>query len=351
MRMLVIARNGAVGIEGRHIVAPEGRFDVELRIPDGEVRPGLVNAHDHLHRNHYGRLGRPPYRNAYHWAADIQARYRRHIARRRQKPRHEALLAGAWKNLFAGVTTVVHHDPWEAAFDQGFPIRVARVASIDSIGMAPDLPASARRPFAIHLAEGIDGVAAGEVAALADRGLLDAGLIAVHGVGMDRDSVARFRQSGAALVWCPTSNLFLFGRTAPVALLNSGCELMLGSDSRLTGAGDLLDELRAARALGPVDDARLEAAVGTVAARRLGLAPPSLEPGAVADLIVLRAPLLQARAAQVALVVVDGSPRVACPALAPELIPVAGRGRKLTLGGVARWTSAPACSEAGRNRT
>jgi imidazolonepropionase-like amidohydrolase len=91
-------------------------------------------------------------------------------------------------------------------------------------------------------------------------------------------------------------------------------DVLLGSDSRLTAAGDLLDELRAARALGSLGDDRLLDAVGATAARRLGIAAPSLEIGAAADLAVFRRPPLEASAADVALVVAGGVVRVADPA-------------------------------------
>ncbi|HEY8311596.1 MAG TPA: hypothetical protein VIG47_13620, partial [Gemmatimonadaceae bacterium] len=71
MRILVAAANGELGVEHGCIVAATGKFDITLRVPDGELHPGLINAHDHLHRNHYGRLGAPPYRNAYDWGDDI----------------------------------------------------------------------------------------------------------------------------------------------------------------------------------------------------------------------------------------------------------------------------------------
>jgi len=342
MRLAIITRDAVVAVEGERIVEPEGGFDLVLDLPDAEVRPGLINAHDHLHRNHYGRLGRPPYRNAYDWARDIQARDADHIAQHRRVARRDALLAGAWKNLFAGVTTVVHHDAWEADFEDDFPIRAPRVRSADSLGMTPglaDLDGAA--PFFLHLAEGTDRAAADEVRALADRGLLTDALTAVHGVGMDPEGVARFRESGAALAWCPTSNFFLFGRTAPDELLRGENDVLLGSDSRLTGDGDLLDELRCARRHGALDDDRLEAAVGAVAARRLDLAPPSLEPGARADLIVLSRPLLEARAEDVVLVVVGGVVRVARPDLAPSLSRFAPEAEELRIGSVARWVNGP----------
>jgi cytosine/adenosine deaminase-related metal-dependent hydrolase len=49
------------------------------------------------------------------------------------------------------------------------------------------------------------------------------------------------------LVWCPSSNLFMLGRTLEARVLRSGLPLALGSDSALTADGDLLDELQAAR--------------------------------------------------------------------------------------------------------
>jgi cytosine/adenosine deaminase-related metal-dependent hydrolase len=204
--------------------------------------------------------------------------------------------------------------------------------------MAPDFAVPATTPrFCVHLAEGVGAAAADEVAALDRMGLLSSRLIAVHGVGMDRDAIARFRASGAALVWCPTSNLFLFGRTAPPALLD-GVDVLLGSDSLLTGDGDLLDEMHLARRLGLLSDERLTEAVGVTAARRLGLATPSLAPGAAADIIVLTKPLLEARTEDVALVIVGGIPRVARLDLVPALGALAIAGRIRRHGDISRWT-------------
>jgi cytosine/adenosine deaminase-related metal-dependent hydrolase len=344
MRLLIQARNRQVAVEDGRIAPPDGGFDLVLTFPDADVAPGLINAHDHLHRNHYGRLGRPPYASAYAWAADIQARDAERISQGRSRPRRAALLEGALKNLFCGVTTVTHHDLWEPDFEDGFPLNVAKVRNADSLGMAADLDrlAGDGGPFCLHLAEGCDARAAGEVQEAADLGLLGPDLIAVHGVGMDADAVDQFRSSGAALVWCPTSNLFLFGRTAPAALLAEGIDVLLGSDSRLTGEGDLLDEIRCARALGALDDERLAGAVGAVAARRLGLPEPSLEAGSRADLIVVSKSVLGARAEDVLLVLVGGEPRVADRALGPTLNPLVPHAEEKTMGGVVRWTTAAA---------
>ena len=340
--MLVRARNATVACDGDRLCAPEGRFDVVLDCRDAEVRPGLVNCHEHLHRNHYGRLGKPPYTNAVQWARDIQRRHRRRIAAGRRLARREAYLAGAWKNLFAGVTSVVHHDPWDDELARDFPLRVVRVANDDSVSQAPTLGASRKTgsPYALHLAEGTDEQAAREVDTIARAGLLDSHLLAVHVVGPGDEGGERLRRSGAALVWCPSSNHFLFGRTAPAGLLGGEVDVLLGSDSRLTGTGDLLDEIRFARATGKLDDERLEGAVGETAVRRLGLPSPSLQPGAPADFILLAAPLLDATAGDVRLVVAAGVPRVAAAQAARQLERGGVSGKHMTVSRVSRWTRA-----------
>ncbi|HEY4076022.1 MAG TPA: amidohydrolase family protein [Rhizomicrobium sp.] len=323
MHLLIEAANHAIAVTDGVIGELQGPFDQIIRVPEGDLRPGLINAHDHLRLNHFGRLGRPPYDNAYLWARDIQAREKNVISRGRNLPRRGALLHGAWKNLLAGVTHVMHHDFWEADFDRDFPIQVLRIPFADSLGMTPDIAPPPDQPFAMHVAEGIDTAAADEIRTIAARGLLTPNLIAVHLVGLDADGIALMRESGCALTWCPTSNQFLFGRTASAALLTAGCDVLLGTDSLLTGAGDLLDELRYARTLKILSDACLLDAVGAVAARRFGLPQPSLSTGAVANLAVFRKPILDADAGDVALVIAGGKLRVLDPTLAP--VPPHGR--------------------------
>jgi cytosine/adenosine deaminase-related metal-dependent hydrolase len=343
MRLLIEATNTAVGVEGEILAEPRGRFDLVLRVP-GELRPGLINAHDHLHRNHYGRLGAPPYVDAYEWGRDVHSRFAAEVERGRAVPRRQALLRGAWKNLLSGVTTVVHHDRREPDFERGFPLRVPRLRCAHSLRFEPEPLESLAGlgPFAIHLAEGVDAAAAEEVRELDRRGLLTAELLAVHVVGADADGVRRLREGGAAVVWCPSSNLRLFGRTAPAELLAPGIDVLLGSDSLLTGDGTLLDELRAARSLGHLSDDRLLDGVGATAARRLGLPDPALAPGARADLAVFRRPVLEATAEDVLLVVAGGVVRVAHPALLPALGRLAEGGEVVEVDGVERWVGGDA---------
>ena len=342
----------AVGIAQGHLIDPEGDFAISVDLGPGELRPGLLNAHDHLHRNHYPRLGAPPYPDAYAWGVDLHARWADEVARGRALDRTDALLFGALKNLLGGVTTVVHHDRWEPAFGNGFPVRVARVRTVHSLGTEPQLaaapPGERILPLCIHLAEGTTPAAADEVRTLDSLGAVDEQLLAVHAVGVDSDGTERLRAAGAGVVWCPTSNDFLFGRTAPTELLRSGVDVLLGSDALLTGAGTLLDEIRAARRLEALDDVRLNAAVGAAAARRLRLPAPLLSPGAPADLVYLGCPLLEATAEDVHLVVVEGVPRLGDERYAELFERVGVAVERLEVGRSVKLVSAPLASVAAR---
>lgn len=333
---------------GDRIADPGTRCDAVIRLGPGRIRPGLINAHEHLQWNHYPRLGRPPYRNLYEWAEDLQTRFAGEAARYAALPAREAVLFGALKNLLGGVTTVVHHGGWRDEFGQGFPVRVERLRTIHSLRLEPDLEAALRsepsqsgHPLCMHLAEGLGAELAHEVFEAAELGLLTDRLLAVHLVAADPPGIDLLREAGSGFVWCPTSNLHLYGRTASPELFDSGIDVLLGTDALISGDGTLLDELGAARRLRLLDDRRLEDAVGVVAARRLGRAAPSLAPGAPANLAVLRRPLLEARPRDVALVLVGGSPRYGDATFA-ELFARAGvPAERLDVAGTPKLVAAP----------
>src|SRR5262249_40034352 len=111
-------------------------------------------------------------------------------------------------------------------------------------------------PFVLHACEGLDEASADELSDLDRRGLLDDRTILVHGLALTAEGIALLNARGATLVWCPTSNQFLFGRTHALQTIASVHRVSIGSDSPLTAAGDLLDEIRLAhRAIGVSADA------------------------------------------------------------------------------------------------
>jgi len=315
------------------------RGDTVIDLQGASVLPGLINAHDHLELNHYGRLKcRERYQNASEWIADLRPRLTDdpQILAGRSHPLVERVFIGALKNLLAGVTMVAHHNPFYAEMRRTMPIRVVRRYGWAHSFHLEHEPAGARgepggeianrwrstpssAPFIVHLAEGVDAEARGELSRLEALGCLKPNTVLVHGVAIDADGWRRVALAGAGMVWCPASNTFLFGRTAAVRDLldqNGHAPLAaLGTDSRVTGSRDLLDELRAARGAAPVSDAELLAMVTTSAAALLRQPRAGrLAVGGPADLIVVPTPALpDASRADVRLVVVGGRPLVGDP--------------------------------------
>ena len=308
-----------IAAAGAGIRAEAGDSIVDLE--GDRLLPGLINAHDHLQLN---SLPRPAfdkrYRHAREWISDVDAR-------RRSDPRFEAgvavarderLLIGGVKNLLSGVTTVAHHDrlypylssthyPTHIVHDYGWAHSLyvdGEDKVVDSHRRTPS-----RWPWIIHAAEGLDRDAAAEFERLDALRCLGPNTLLVHGIALDRTRRARLERAAAGLLWCPSSNLHLFGQTAEVSELAARGRVALGTDSRLSGAGDLLDELRMAAQLDVVDEATLESLVTRDSARLLRLSDRgALRAGARADILILpaRTRLTAAKRADVRLVLRDG---------------------------------------------
>lgn len=293
------------------------------------IYPGMINAHDHLELNHYPRsVFRPRYDNAHQWGEEVDAQLDKSPYRElKAHSLTDRVFIGGLKNLLSGALTVAHHNPpHPALFSRDFPVRVlGRYGWAHSLHFSKRADLFASRadagdaPWFIHLAEGTDAVAAGEYAQLDAHGFARSNTILIHGVGLSADDLRRAAKAVRGLVTCPSSNLRLLGRTANLkAWLANGGKLALGSDSRLTADGDLLDELHAARAAFPWLEARLPALVLEDAARLIGLPERGhLRPGAPADWFALPAgqSLLNAGRADLALVVRGGVPQIGNPEL------------------------------------
>jgi cytosine/adenosine deaminase-related metal-dependent hydrolase len=104
-------------------------------------------------------------------------------------------------------------------------------------------------PYIIHLGEGTDPASTAEIFELDRRNLLDARTVVVHGVALDDAGHDLIVRRGAALIWCPGSNIFTLGETLSPRRIDQNSRVALGSDSALT-AGDLLDQVRIAHELG-----------------------------------------------------------------------------------------------------
>jgi cytosine/adenosine deaminase-related metal-dependent hydrolase len=323
------AAAGSLRVEAGRILAvnePPEPGDCVVDLHGDRLLPGLINAHDHLQLNSFPAFepGRR-YRNVREWLTEVQDRLQadRAFEESAAVARDERLLIGGIKNLLSGVTTVAHHDPlYEALTRPGFPTRVlSRYGWSHSLYLDGEesVSRSYRRgpadcPWIIHAAEGLDDESAHELDRLDALGCLRPNTLIVHGVALDRERRVRLRRAQAGLIWCPASNLRLFGATADVADLVAHGAVALGTDSRLSGSRDLLDELRVAARTSGLSVPALEALVTRDNARILRLGNRgALRRGALADLLVLPRgmSLLEAGRAGVRLVMIGGIARYA----------------------------------------
>lgn len=325
----VASEPGSLRVKAGRILAvnePPEPGDRVVDLHGDRLLPGLINAHDHLQLNNFPAFEPDRrYRNVREWLAEVQDRLQTDRAFRESAAvtRDERLLIGGIKNLLSGVTTVAHHDPlYEALTRPEFPTRVLTgYGWSHSLYLDGDesVARSYRRvpsdcPWIIHAGEGLDDESAHELDRLDALGCLKPNTLIVHGVALDGEQRARLRRAQARLIWCPTSNLRLFGATADAADLVAHGAVGLGTDSRLSGSRDLLEELRVAARAGGLSAPALEALVTRDNARILRLGNRgALRRGALADIVVLprRMSLLEASRADVRLVMIGGIARYA----------------------------------------
>lgn len=322
------------------------------------LMPGLINAHDHLHFALFPRLANPPYQNYVDWGEDIHCAFPEIIALHKAVPRNVRLRWGGIRNLLCGVTTVCHHDPlWPELQRDSFPIQVLQQYGwAHSPALGGDLLTARAAtpdncPFIIHACEGVDAIARIELWQLDRLGLLDAKVVLVHALALDRRGISLIRRREASIIICPSSNDLLFGRTPDFPAISGVQKLALGNDSPLTAVGDLLDEVRFATHACNISPQAAYGMVTEAAAVILRLlnAEGSITESGAADLIAVRdrgdspAKTLQSlAAADVEFVMVHGRVQLASEAILERLPASAGRGLEpLCVDGITRWLRAP----------
>ena len=320
--------------------------------------PGLINAHDHLEFALFPRLGKGCYNNFLEWAEDIHRTHASEIARHRRVPKTVRLWWGGIRNLLCGVTTVCHHNPYvPEVFSDEFIIRVLKdYGWAHSLRLDPDAALEQSQTpkdqrFFIHLGEGIDAQSEEEIFELHQAGALDENTVIIHGLAIGPNGRGLLRSTGAALVWCPSSNLFLFEKAMSFDEICQLPKIALGSDSSLTAEGDLLDEVRCACQMLRTPATKAYEYVTQRAADLLGLknGEGKFRIGGFADLVAVRdkgqspsETLASSSYRDMELVLLGGRVQLASAQMKQRLPKHAIQGlQPLAIEGLVRWIRAP----------
>jgi cytosine/adenosine deaminase-related metal-dependent hydrolase len=237
---------------------PQDTTDFQLILHGALAFPGLINSHDHLDFNLFPGMGNKIYRNYIEWGADIQLANKEQINRILRIPEPLRIRWGVYKNLFAGVTTVVNHGKKIPAGNELINI-FQGCQSIHSVQQSKNWKFQLNRlynkgkPVAIHIGEGTDISVQQETDHLIKWNYFKRHIIGIHGVAMNEMQASSFK----ALVWCPASNYFLFDKTAPIDTLKRQTAILFGTDSTLTASWNIWDHLRLARSTKLVTDTEL----------------------------------------------------------------------------------------------
>ena len=209
---------------------------------------GLVNSHDHLEFNCYAPTGHPPYRDFLEWSRDVQAD-RLLIESVEAVPKPVRVQFGILKNLLWGVTSVADH----GGRSLGSAAPIAVLAPYQDLH-SPELESSFKflcrlGPAVAHLAEGVSEPSRQRALRFLSGNLLRRPVAGIHGISLQDDDFAAL----SALIWCPGSNFFLFGRSADAAAAVLRTRLLFGTDSTISAPGTLWDHLREVRGIVPDD--------------------------------------------------------------------------------------------------
>lgn len=223
--------------------------------------PGIINCHDHLLGSYWPRVGdRRPYLNWLEWDNDLKASPV--YAERQQIESTDLYLLGAYRHVLCGVTSVQDHIPHfvRELFAKDLPVRLidkyAMAHSVTSYALAwgdgiekeHTLAVEQDIPFITHSSEGFDNETIRSVETLEKKGAISPQTVLIHGIALSDEDIAKLASAGSNVVWCPVSNLYMFGRTLPIKkLLDAGVNVVLGTDSPMSGSINIFEDIRVAR--------------------------------------------------------------------------------------------------------
>jgi len=221
--------------------------------------PGLINSHDHLEFNLFPNVCDKLYSDYMDWAEDFNRNFRKKIESLFEIEVPVRQKSGIYRNLINGFTTVANHGLQHiASNEKSILYLVPNTYPLHSTGFEKfwrfKLNFLNRKKSAImHLGEGNSDAAKREIDEVIKWKLFSRNLIGVHGISLTPEQSRNLK----ALVWCPNSNITLYGATAQVDKLKRNTTILFGTDSSFSAEWNIWEHIRQARKLEVLSDQEL----------------------------------------------------------------------------------------------
>ena len=240
-----------------------------LDCTDTIAYPPFINSHDHLISNWYPKAASHSYTNVNDWVEEMKSTDS-FLERNKvwindgkfdltQGTAPLIISLGVYKNLFSGCAVVQDHIPKQKKeYYKHTPINILEeYTQCHSLSMGnwwggktaveEYRNSEGKMPFIIHIGEGIDELAKKCFPRMEELGLLQSNTLIIHGITLTRNQIKKCAESGTSICWCPESNLFLIGKTLDIdSCLEFGVNVVLGTDSTMSGSKNILYEIKSA---------------------------------------------------------------------------------------------------------
>ena len=257
-----VFKKKALYIDKGRFVKEGSKNAITVNLDGCTVYPALINAHDHLLGNYWPKVGNGPYLNWKPWDEDLK---KSKLYQERSKLTSQDLYElSYYRQILSGVTTVSDHIPH--AVNHTY-IDKASIRVIKNYTLAHELSSyelkwcdnvkeeikkSKERniPFITHIEEGYDDEALNGVPYLHSLGGLYENTILIHCLSCNKDDIKLIKENRANMVWCPTSNYYMFKDTADIkTFIKEKVNVCLGTDSPMSGGLNILEEMKFAKLL------------------------------------------------------------------------------------------------------
>ncbi|NCN08945.1 MAG: amidohydrolase family protein [Leptospira sp.] len=334
--------------ETKNIFIKNGKFDsIQDELSNSETAlfdakdlflyPALINSHDHLLASYSPKIGgKVKYNNWLSWDNELKSSII--FSERQTLDINDLYALGTFRNMLGATTTVMDHIPHfvnRSQIDDSV-LRLVKDYSLshsicsyhlgwgDGVEIEYSIAKQKRIPFVTHLGEGFDEESYRSLESLKKQNGLGEFSVLVHCLPFGSKEAKEIAEANASLVWCPSSNLHIFGKTTNIeAFIDAKVNISLGTDLAMAGSDNLLAEMKVAFSILQETKHKKSASqnlfqmmtINAARALRLDSSLGSVETGKFADFFLLKKKhedpyenLLKAESEDIVLLVKEGKP-------------------------------------------